>query len=100
MYLYDSAGGRCWAATALRLDILKGIDPVAERAEDLEKAKRRPLGRCAEGRTRQAVMTMCMAASRVGSVSPAHMDLLADVGLELADKNDWSELEAWISGFG
>ncbi|ADL01068.1 conserved hypothetical protein [Brevundimonas subvibrioides ATCC 15264] len=45
-------------------------------------------------------MTMCMAASRVGSVSPAHMDLLADVGLELADKNDWSELEAWISGFG
>ncbi len=73
---------------------------TAERAEDLEEAKRRALRLCAEGRTQQAVMTMCMAASRVGSVSPAHMDLLANVGLELASKNDWLELETWINGFG
>jgi len=73
---------------------------LAERAEDLEKTKRRALALCAEGRTQQAVMTLCMAVSRIGSVSPAHMDLLANVGLELAGKNDWSELEAWINGFG
>lgn len=73
---------------------------IAERAQDLETAKRRALALCAEGRTQQAVMTMCMAVSRAGSVSPAHMDLLANVGLELAGKNDWSELEAWINGFG
>lgn len=73
---------------------------ASERAEDLQKAKRRALGLCAEGRTQQAVMTMCMAASRIGSVSPSHMDLLANVGLELAGQNDWSELEAWIDGFG
>ncbi|OYX34650.1 MAG: hypothetical protein B7Z01_05680 [Brevundimonas subvibrioides] len=72
---------------------------AADRAEDLETAKRRALDLCAEGRTQQAVMTMCMAASRVGAVSPAHMDLLANIGLELAGKNDWSELEAWINGF-
>lgn len=78
-------------------------DPIAsgaERAEEMEQAKRRALGLCAEGRTQQAVMTMCMTASRVGSVSPAHMDLLANVGLELAGKNDWTELEMWINGFG
>ena len=73
---------------------------AAERAEDLERAKRRALGLCAEGRTQQAVMTMIMAASRVGSASPAHMDLLANAGLDLAGLNDWSELEAWIDGFG
>ncbi|EDX78916.1 site-specific recombinase, phage integrase family protein [Brevundimonas sp. BAL3] len=73
---------------------------AADRAEDLETAKRRALDLCSEGRTQQAVMTMCMAASRVGAVSPAHMDLLANIGLELAGKNDWSELEAWINGFG
>lgn len=73
---------------------------AAERADDLEKAKRRAIDFCAEGRSQQAVMTMCMAASRIGSVSPAHMDLLANVGLDLAGKNDWSELEAWINGFG
>ncbi|WP_309630129.1 integrase arm-type DNA-binding domain-containing protein [Brevundimonas sp.] len=75
-------------------------EPTTLAAEDLEKAKRRALGLCAEGRTQQAVMTMCMAASRVGAVSPAHMDLLANVGLELAGKNDWSDLETWIHGFG
>lgn len=73
---------------------------AARRVDDLEKAKRRALELCAEGRSQQAVMTMCMAASRIGSVSPAHMDLLANVGLELAGKNDWSELESWIDGFG
>ena len=77
-----------------------GPEPTTLAAEDLEKAKRRALSLCAEGRTQQAVMTMCMAASRVGAVSPAHMDLLANVGLELAGKNDWSELETWIHGFG
>ncbi len=73
---------------------------IAERAEDLEKAKRRALQLCADGRTHQAVMIMCMAASRVGTVSPAHMEVLASVGLDLAGKNDWSDLEAWINGFG
>lgn len=71
----------------------------AARTEDLEAAKRRALALSAEGRSQQAVMTMCMAASRVGSVSPAHMELLASVGLDLCGRNDWSELEAWIGGF-
>lgn len=68
--------------------------------EDLEAAKRRALAHCADGRTQQAVMTMCMAASRLGTVSPAHMELLANIGLELAGKNDRTDLEAWINGFG
>jgi integrase len=81
------------------------IDPGAatsagEQSADLEKAKLRALRLCADGQSQQAVLTMCMAASRAGSVSPAHMDMLANIGLELAGKNDWSDLEAWIEGFG
>lgn len=73
---------------------------VAERTADLEAAKVRALALCADGRTQQAVLTMCMAASRERSVSQTHLDLLSAVGLDLASRNDWSELEAWIKGFG
>lgn len=73
---------------------------VAEHAQSLEAAKARALALCADGRSQQAVMTMCMAASREGSASQTHLDLLATVGLDLAGRNDWSELEAWINGFG
>jgi integrase len=71
-----------------------------DQSADLEKARLQALRLCAEGQSQQAVLTMCMAASRIGSVSPVHMDMLAKVGLELAGKNDWSDLEAWIDGFG
>lgn len=40
---------------------------IAERAEALDAARRRALALCTEGRTQHAVMTMCMAASRLGS---------------------------------
>lgn len=73
---------------------------VPERTADLEAAKVRALALCADGRTQQAVLTMCMAASRERSVSQVHLDLLSAVGLDLASRNDWSELEAWINGFG
>lgn len=73
---------------------------AAERAEDIEKTKARALAFCADGRAEQAVMTMLMAASRSGSTSPAHLELLATVGLDLTKRNDWTELEAWINGFG
>jgi integrase len=73
---------------------------VPERTADLEAAKVRALALCADGRTQQAVLTMCMAASRERSVSQTHLDLLSAVGLDLASRNDWSELDAWINGFG
>ena len=73
---------------------------AVEAAQNLDAAKARALALCADGRAQQAVMTMCMAASREGSVSQAHLDLLAFVGLDLATRNDWSELEGWINGFG
>lgn len=73
---------------------------VPGRTADLEAAKVRALALCADGRTQQAVLTMCMAASRERSVSQTHLDLLSAVGLDLASRNDWSELEAWINGFG
>jgi len=73
---------------------------TAERAEDVEKAKARARALCADGRSEQAVMTMLMAASRSSSTSPAHLELLATVGLDLTKRNDWSELEMWINGFG
>lgn len=66
----------------------------------LEAAKQRALALCAEGRPQQAVMTICLAASRLAAMSPVHMELLANVGLDLAGRNDWSELESWINGFG
>ncbi|MGH6977693.1 MAG: tyrosine-type recombinase/integrase [Brevundimonas sp.] len=70
------------------------------RARDLESAKARALALCADGRAQQAVLTMCMAASRDSAMSQTHLDLLAGVGMELAGRNDWSELEGWIKGFG
>lgn len=45
-------------------------------------------------------MTMCMAASREGSISVNHLDVIAAVGIDLASRNDWSDLESWIKGFG
>ncbi|MFN7110118.1 MAG: tyrosine-type recombinase/integrase [Brevundimonas sp.] len=82
-----------------------GEDPqsagtIAEALDGLESAKARALALCAEGRTQQAVMTLCMAVSRQGSMSPSHLEILASVGLDLAGRNDWTELEAWINGFG
>lgn len=74
-------------------------DIAAERRETLEAAKVRALAQCRDGRPQQAVMTMCMAAAVAGSLSQSHLDLLAAVGLDLSGRNDWSELEAWITGF-
>lgn len=73
---------------------------TVERLENLEAARIRALALCAGGRSQQAVVAMCMAASRHGSVSQTHLDLLGTVGLDLASRNDWSELENWIIGFG
>lgn len=89
-------GTRSDAASALVAD--EAVAP--SRTEDLAAAKVRALALCADGRAQQAVLTMCMAASREGSVSQTHLDLLSAVGLDLASRNDWSELEAWINGFG
>ena len=94
------AGHLTGASTPLPPNQVDQTAVMAERAEEIEAAKRRALALCVDGRSQQAVMTMCMAASRLGSVSPSHMDLLATVGLDLASKNDWSELEGWINGFG
>ena len=67
--------------------------------DEIDAAKAKALSLCVEGRKQQAVMTMCMAASRAGAVSQIHLDMLAVVGMDLAGRNDWSELEAWINGF-
>lgn len=71
-----------------------------EEVDKLEAAKAKALSLCAEGRKQQAVMTMCLAASRTGSASQIHLEMLAAVGMDLAGRNDWSELECWINGFG
>lgn len=73
---------------------------AAAPASSLEAAKTRALALCAEGQRQQAVMTMCMAASREGSMSANHLDVIAAVGIDLASRNDWSDLESWIEGFG
>lgn len=72
---------------------------AASASVTLKAARDRALEECAGGRTQQAVMTMCMAASRAQSLSAAHLHLLANAGLDLAVRNDRTELEAWIHGF-
>lgn len=67
--------------------------------EELSAAQSEALRLCAEGRLHQAVLVMCMAATRHGGLSPVHLTLLSEAGTRFASEGDLSSLEAWIAGF-
>lgn len=66
---------------------------------EVEAVKARALRLVADGDLHQAVFSICMDMARRPEIAPAHMDILAKAGLDLARDGLNVEVQRWISGF-
>jgi len=67
--------------------------------DGLASWKSQALKLCEDSQLHQAVLMMCMAASREGKLSSIHLTLLSEAGTRFASKDDSISLQGWIKGF-